>query len=193
MKLSMNWLKDYVDKDFEPKAYCDKMTMTGSKVEGFDVIGSDIKNVVVGKLISVEKHPDSDHLLICMVDVGKEEPVQIVTGAQNVKPGEYVPAALDDSYLPGNVHIKAGKLRGVASNGMLCSLGELGLDLHDFPYAEENGIFLLHEDCKPGDDIRDVLDLNDVSVEFEITSNRPDCLSMIGLARETAASFNVPL
>lgn len=192
MKLSMNWLKDYVDKDFEPKAYCDKMTMTGSKVEGYEVIGSDIKNVVVGKLISVEKHPDSDHLLICMVDVGKDEPVQIVTGAQNVKPGEYVPAALDDSYLPGNVHIKAGKLRGVASNGMLCSLGELGLDLHDFPYAEENGIFLLHEDCKPGDDIRDVLDLNDVSVEFEITSNRPDCLSVIGLARETAASFDVP-
>ena len=193
MKLSMNWLKDYVDKDFEPKAYCGKMTMTGSKVEGYEVIGSDIKNVVVGKLISVEKHPDSDHLLICMVDVGKDEPVQIVTGAQNVKPGEYVPAALDDSYLPGNVHIKAGKLRGVASNGYaLLARRTADFILHDFPYAEENGIFLLHEDCKPGDDIRDVLDLNDVSVEFEITSNRPDCLSVIGLARETAASFDVP-
>ncbi|MBO4344012.1 MAG: phenylalanine--tRNA ligase subunit beta [Clostridia bacterium] len=193
MKLSMNWLKDYVDRSFDPKEFSDKMTLTGSKVEGFEKLGEEIKNVVVGKLLSVEPHPDSDHLLICMVDVGKEEPVQIVTGAQNVKPGELVPAALDDSFLPGGVHIKAGKLRGVASNGMLCSLSELGLTLNDFPYADENGIFLLKEDCKPGDDIKDVLCLNDVAVEFEITSNRPDCLSIIGLARETAASFAVPL
>lgn len=191
MKLSMNWLKDYVKEDFDPKVYSDKLTMTGSKVEGFEVIGENIKNVVVGKLLEVEKHPDSDHLLICQVDIGKGEPVQIVTGAQNVKKGDLVPAALDDSYLPGNIHIKAGKLRGVESNGMLCSIGELGLDEHDFPYADNNGIFLLQEDCKPGDDIKDVLDLNDVCVEFEITSNRPDCLSMIGLARETAASFDV--
>nr|MCR5353861.1 phenylalanine--tRNA ligase subunit beta [Clostridiales bacterium] len=125
MKLSMNWLKDYVDKSFDPKEFSDKLTLTGSKVEGFEKLGEEIKNVVVGKLLSVEPHPDSDHLLICMVDVGKGEPVQIVTGAQNVKPGEYVPAALDDSFLPGGVHIKAGKLRGVASNGMLCSLSEL--------------------------------------------------------------------
>ena len=192
MKLSMNWLKDYVSKDFDPKEYCDKMTMTGSKVEGYENPADQIKNVVVGLLLSVEKHPDSDHLLICSVDVGKDEPVQIVTGAQNVKPGEYVPAALHDSYLPGGVHIKAGKLRGVASNGMLCSLGELGLDKHDFPYADEDGIFLIKEPCKPGDDIKDVLCLDDVCVEFEITSNRPDCFSMIGLARETAASFDVP-
>ncbi len=191
MKLSMNWLKDYVKEDFDPKAYSDKLTMTGSKVEGFEDLGAEIKNVVVGLLLSVEKHPDSDHLLICMVDIGKDEPVQIVTGAQNVKKGDLVPAALDDSYLPGGVHIKAGKLRGVPSNGMLCSIGELGLDKHDFPYADEDGIFLLQEDCKPGDDIKDVLCLNDVCVEFEITSNRPDCLSMIGLARETAASFGV--
>ena len=193
MKLSMNWLKDYVKEDFDPKAYSDKLTMTGSKVEGYETPADEIKNVVVGKLITVEKHPDSDHLLICMVDIGKEEPVQIVTGAQNVKPGELVPAALHDSYLPGGVHIKAGKLRGVPSNGMLCSLGELGLDKHDFPYAEEDGIFLLQEDCKPGDDICKVLGLDDVTVEFEITSNRPDCLSMIGLARETAASFGTDL
>ena len=149
--------------------------------------------MVVGKLLSVEKHPDSDHLLICMVDVGKGEPIQIITGAQNVKPGALVPAALDHSTLPGGVTIKAGKLRGLPSNGMLCSLGELGLTINDFPYAEENGIFLLQEDCKPGDDIKDVLSLNDVAVEFEITSNRPDCLSVIGLARETAASFAEPL
>ena len=193
MKLSMNWLKDYVDRSFEPKEYCDKMTLTGSKVEGYEELGKEINNVVVGKLLSVEKHPDSDHLLICMVDVGKGEPIQIITGAQNVKPGALVPAALDHSTLPGGVTIKAGKLRGLPSNGMLCSLGELGLTINDFPYAEENGIFLLQEDCKPGDDIKDVLSLNDVAVEFEITSNRPDCLSVIGLARETAASFAEPL
>ena len=190
MKLSMNWLKDYVKEDFDPKAYSDKLTMTGSKVEGYECPADEIKNVVIGKLITVEKHPDSDHLLICMVDVGKEEPVQIVTGAQNVVPGALVPAALHDSYLPGGVHIKAGKLRGVPSNGMLCSLGELGLTTHDFPYAVEDGIFLIEEDCKPGDDVCKVLGLDDVTVEFEITSNRPDCLSMIGLARETAASFD---
>lgn len=193
MKLSMNWLKDYVSENFDPKAYCDKMTMTGSKVEGFENPANEIKNVVVGKLLSVEKHPDSDHLLICMVDIGKEEPVQIVTGAQNVVPGALVPAALHDSYLPGGVHIKAGKLRGIPSNGMLCSLGELGLTVNDFPYAIEDGIFLIEEDCKPGDDITKVLGLDDVTVEFEITSNRPDCLSMIGLARETAASFGTKL
>ena len=193
MKLSMNWLKDYVDKSFDPKEYSDKMTLTGSKVEGYERLGEEISKVVVGKLISVEKHPDSDHLLICMVDVGEAEPLQIVTGAQNVKPGEYVPVALNGSTLPGGVTIKSGKLRGVPSNGMLCSLGELGLTVNDFPYAEENGIFLLKEDCKVGDDIKDVLGINDIAVEFEITSNRPDCLSVIGLARETAASFATDL
>lgn len=193
MKLSMNWLKDYVDKSFDPKEYSDKMTLTGSKVEGYERLGEEISKVVVGKLISVEKHPDSDHLLICMVDVGEAEPLQIVTGAQNVKPGEYVPVALNGSTLPGGVTIKSGKLRGVPSNGMLCSLGELGLTVNDFPYAEENGIFLLKEDCKVGDDIKDVLGIDDIAVEFEITSNRPDCLSVIGLARETAASFATDL
>ncbi len=193
MKLSMNWLKDYVDKSFDPKEYSDKMTLTGSKVEGYERLGEEISKVVVGKLISVEKHPDSDHLLICMVDVGEAEPLQIVTGAQNVKPGEYVPVALNGSTLPGGVTIKSGKLRGVPSNGMLCSLGELGLTVNDFPYAEENGIFLLKENCKVGDDIKDVLGIDDVAVEFEITSNRPDCLSVIGLARETAASFATDL
>ncbi len=193
MKLSMNWLKDYVSKSFDPKEYSDKMTLTGSKVEGFENPADEIENVVVGKLITVEKHPDSDHLLICMVDVGEAEPVQIVTGAQNVKPGCLVPAALHQSRLPGGITIKAGKLRGVPSNGMLCSLGELGLTVNDFPYAVEDGIFLLEEDCKPGDDICEVLGLNDTTVEFEITSNRPDCLSVIGLARETAASFATEL
>lgn len=193
MLLSMKWLSDYVDIDASPKAFADRMTDTGSKVEGFENIGEKIKNVVVGKILSIEKHPDSDHLQVCMIDQGTGEPVQIITGAQNIAVGDLVPVAKHDSYLPDGTHIKAGKLRGLPSNGMLCSLGELGLTKHDFPYAIEDGIFILQEDCTVGQDIREVLDLDDVVVEFEITPNRPDCLSMIGLAREAAASYNVPL
>ena len=186
MDLSMKWLSDYVKIDAEPRKFCYDLTMTGSKVEGYEAEGSDIKNVVVGKLLSVAPHENSDHLLVCQVDVGKAEPIQIVTGANNVKAGDLVPVALDGSDLPGGVHIKKGKLRGVESNGMLCSLGELRLTKHDFPYAIEDGIFIIQEDCKPGDDIHDAIGLNDTTVEFEITSNRPDCLSVIGLAREAA-------
>lgn len=192
MLLSMNWLSDYVDIDVTPKEFSDRMTDTGSKVESFECLGESIKNVVVGKILSIEKHPDSDHLQICQIDEGDGQPVQIITGAQNIAVGDLVPVAKDDSYLPGGVHIKAGKLRGLPSNGMLCSLGELGLTKHDFPYADENGIFILKEVCTVGQDIREVLDLFDVVVEFEITPNRPDCLSMIGLAREAAASYHVP-
>ena len=192
MLLSMNWLSDYVDIDVTPKEFSDRMTDTGSKVEGFECLGEAIKNVVVGKILSIERHPDSDHLQICQIDEGDGQPVQIITGAQNIAVGDLVPVAKDDSYLPGGVHIKAGKLRGLPSNGMLCSLGELGLTKHDFPYADENGIFILKEVCTVGQDIREVLDLFDVVVEFEITPNRPDCLSMIGLAREAAASYHVP-
>ncbi len=192
MNLSMNWLYDYVKHNKDIQEYCDTMTMTGSKVEGYEKLGEDISNVVVGKVLEIERHPDSDHLWICQIDVGEAEPVQIVTGAQNVKKGDMVPAALNNSTLPGGVKIKSGKLRGVPSNGMLCSLGELNLTINDYPYAEEDGIFILNEDCKPGDDIKDVLLLKDTVVEFEITPNRPDCLSVLGLARETAASFDVP-
>lgn len=193
MVLSMNWLSDYVKINASPKEFSDRMTDTGSKVEGFEVLGEKIKNVVVGKILSIEKHPDSDHLLICQIDEGTGDSVQIITGAHNISVGDLVPVAKHDSYLPDGTHIKSGKLRGLPSNGMLCSLGELGLTSHDFPYAQEDGIFILQEDCKPGDDIRDVLDLNDIVVEFEITPNRPDCLSVIGLAREAAASYNVPM
>ncbi len=191
MNLSMKWLADYVKLDgVSAKDYCDRMTDTGSKVETFEVLSEKIDNVVVGKLISVEKHPDSDHLLICQVDVGTGEPVQIVTGAQNVKPGEFVPAALHKSLLPNGTVIKAGKLRGVPSNGMLCSIGELGLDEHDVPYQIEDGIWLIkEEDSTVGSDIKPLIGYDDTVVEFEITSNRPDCLSIIGLARETAVSF----
>ncbi len=194
MNLSMKWLSDYVDlKDTDIKEFCHEMTMSGSKVEGYEVEGSEISNVVVGKLLSVVPHEDSDHLVVCQVEVGKEEPIQIVTGAPNVKAGDIVPVALDGSTLPGGIKIKKGKLRGVVSNGMLCSLGELGLSLNDFPYAIEDGIFLIEEDCEIGEDIHTALGLNDTSVEFEITSNRPDCLSVTGLAREASATFNVPL
>ena len=192
MNLSMKWLSDFVKIDAEPKKFCYDLTMTGSKVEGYEIEGENIKNVVVGKILSVTPHENSDHLVVCQVDVGSGEPLQIVTGASNVNAGDLVPVALDGSDLPGGVHIKKGKLRGVESCGMLCSLGELGLTKHDFPYAIEDGIFILQEDCKPGDDIHDAIGLNDVSVEFEITSNRPDCLSVIGLAREAAATYALP-
>lgn len=193
MDLSMKWLADYVEVDEPIKKFCYDMTMTGSKVEGYKVEGEAIKNVVVGKLLSVVPHENSDHLVVCQVDVGTDAPIQIVTGARNVAAGDLVPVALNDSYLPGGVHIKKGKLRGVESNGMLCSLGELGLTKHDFPYAIEDGIFILQEDCKPGDDIHAAIGLNDTSVEFEITSNRADCLSVLGLAREVAATFDKPM
>ena len=198
MQLSMKWLADYTDvSDISIKDYCDKMTMTGSKVETFEVLAEDIAKVVVGKILSVVPHSNSDHLVICQVDIGAGEPVQIVTGASNVFAGAVVPVATDDSTLPGGVKIKKGKLRGEVSCGMLCSIGELGLTTHDMPGAIEDGILILNDvgmaDAPIGKDIREVLELSDTAVEFEITSNRPDCLSVIGLARETAVSFGKEL
>ena len=193
MNLSMKWLSDYVTLDTTVKEFCAAMTMSGSKVEVATEEGSEIKNVVVGKLLSVVPHENSDHLVVCQVDVGQEQPIQIVTGAPNVKAGDIVPVALCGAELPNGVKIKKGKLRGVESNGMLCSLGELGLTVHDFPYAIADGIFLIQEDCQIGQDIHEAIGLNDTSVEFEITSNRPDCLSVTGLAREADATYHVPL
>ena len=193
MDLSMKWLGDFVKLDTDIKDFVHRMTMSGSKVETYEVEGSDVSNVVVGKILSVEKHPDADKLVVCQLDVGKEAPIQIVTGASNVFPGAIVPVALDGANLPGGIKIKKGKLRGVESNGMLCSLAELNLTTNDFPYAIKDGIFIIEEDCTVGQDIHDALSLNDTCVEFEITSNRPDCLSVIGLAREAAATYNVPL
>ena len=193
MNLSMKWLSDYIKTDMPIKEFCHRMTMTGSKVEAYETEGTEISNVVAGKILSVTPHENSDHLVVCQVDVGEASPVQIVTGASNVHEGDWVPAALNGSTLPGGVKIKKGKLRGVESYGMLCSLGELGLTLHDFPYAIEDGIFILKEECTAGQDIKEVLGFNDTSVEFEITSNRPDCFSVIGLAREVHATFGEPL
>ena len=193
MKLSREWLGEYTTIDAPDKEYCDAMTLSGSKVEGWEVTGSEISRVVVGRVISMERHTNSDHMWVCKIDVGGERELQIVTGAQNVNIGDLVPVALDGSTLPGGKEIRTGKLRGELSEGMLCSLGELGLEQRDFPYAIEDGIFILEEDCLPGDDIRDVCGLNDSVVEFEITNNRPDCLSVRGLARESACTFHTPL
>ena len=193
MKLSREWLGEYTTIGAPDKEYCDAMTMSGSKVEGWEVTGSEISRVVVGRVVSMERHTNSDHMWVCKIDVGGERELQIVTGAQNVNIGDLVPVALDGSTLPGGKEIRTGKLRGELSEGMLCSLGELGLEQRDFPYAIEDGIFILEEDCVPGDDIREICGLNDSVVEFEITNNRPDCLSVRGLARESACTFHTPL
>ncbi len=191
MNLSIKWLNDFVNTDgIEIKEYCDRMTDTGSKVEGYEELGADIENVLVARVEKMARHENSDHLWVCQVNIGNET-VQIVTGAQNVHEGDIVPAAIPVAHLPGDITIKAGKLRGVESYGMLCSYHELGLTEHDMPGYEGDGILILGEEFsdKVGMDIRDALLLRDTSVEFEITSNRPDCLSVIGLARETAVSF----
>ena len=174
------------------KEFSDRMTDTGSKVEGFEILGADIENVLVGRITKITKHENSDHLQICMLDVAKDAELQIVTGAPNVFEGAIVPVAVATAHLPGDVTIKAGKLRGVASEGMLCSIGELGLTEHDMPGADNNGILILGEEFADsiGKDIREVLLLSDTAVEFEITPNRPDCLSVIGLAREAAVTFD---
>ena len=299
MKLSRKWLNEFVAVDANDKEFAEAMTLSGSKVETTEDLGAEIKNVVVGRIRKMERHPDSDHMWVCRVDVGQNEPVQIVTGAWNIHEGDLVPVALHKALLPGGKKIERGKLRGILSDGMLCSLSELGLDERDFPYAAitaaallndykpidpekpsipagikpgdkvcgpvicagvanvssagdgkwectlirteddspcattlvtdcqnlhqwdlvayntktntictladlhaeqqefphciNDGIFVLHEDCRPGDDIRPVINADDHVVEFEITPNRPDCLSVIGLAREVSATFDTPL
>ena len=194
MNISRKWLREFVDVTATDREYAEIMTIAGQKVETTERMDAEIKNVVVGKVLSMARHENSDHMWVCMVDTGKDAPVQIVTGAQNVNEGDLVPVAQDDSYLPGGVHITAGKLRGVESCGMLCSFKELGLTQNDVPGAYENGIWILNdEDCTVGQDINLVIGNDDAIVEFEITNNRPDCYSLIGLARETAAAFNVPM
>ena len=295
MNLSRKWLNEFVTVTASDKEFAEAMTLSGSKVELTHDLGEEISNVVVGRLLSMERHPDSDHMWICQVDAGQAEPIQIVTGAWNIHPGDLMPVTLHKSTLPGGVKIQKGKLRGVVSNGMFCGLSELGLDERDFPYAAivpaailndyhpldkdkpsipadiqpghkiygpvvaakvlecakqpdgtfhtcldlggataapdticpnlhegdlvayntksdsictledlhaqqaefphciPDGIFVLREDCKPGDDIKPIIGMDDHVVEFEITPNRPDCLSVIGLAREAAATFDAPL
>ena len=192
MKLNRKWInEEFVDlSQVSDKEYVETMTVFGQKVETYERMDAEIRNVVVGKVLSITPHPNSDHMFICQVDVGQEEPVQIVTGAQNVHQGDLVPTALHNSWLPGGVHITKGKLRGELSNGMLCSFAELGLTQNDFPDAYADGIWILNdEDCTVGQDINLVIGNDDTVVDFEITNNRPDCYSIIGLARESAAAF----
>ena len=196
MKLNREWLhKEFVDLSaYSDKEYVEKLTVFGQKVETYERMDAEIRNVVVGKVVSIVRHENSDHMWVCLIEVGQAEPVQIVTGAQNVKEGDLVPVALHNSYLPGGVHITKGKLRGVPSNGMLCGLEELGLTLNDFPNAILDGIWILNDEgCQVGQDINLVIGNDDTIVDFEITNNRPDCYSIIGLARESAAAFNLPM
>ncbi len=193
MNISRNWLSKFVDcSDIDAHTFSEAMTLSGSKVEATHVPMAELKNIVVGQVVSMKKHENSDHMFLCQVNVGNET-LQIVTGAQNVAEGNLVPVALHNSVVAGGKEIKSGELRGEKSHGMLCSLGELGLDLRDYPQAIEDGIWIiaptLTEEYTLGEDIRLITGLDDQVVEFEITPNRPDCLSVIGLAREVAATF----
>ncbi len=199
MLLSRKWLNEFVPVDINDHDFAEAMTLSGSKVEITEVEGAEVSSVVVGRVTEIKRHENSDHMWICQVDVGSET-VQIVTGAQNVSQGNLVPVAKHNSTLPGDVHIKKGKLRGETSDGMLCSYKELGMTDNDWPHSIVDGIFLLESDpdlkargLQPGDNITTAIGLDDHVVEFEITPNRPDCLSVMGLAREAAATFQKPL
>lgn len=202
MNLSMKWLNDYVKADMPIKEFVAEMTMSGSKVETYEYTKGPVEKVVVGKVTEIKKHEDSEKLWICQVDVGTGT-IQIVTAAQNVFEGAYIPVVLDggtviDRHNNTVMKIKKGKLRGAESCGMFCSFEELGMDNADFPYSSADGVLVLNDDpdfdkMKPGDDVLKAVGLDDISVEFEITNNRPDCLSVIGLAREASATFKTPL
>ena len=190
MKASVEWLREYSDIDVSCEELGDILTMTGSKVEEIDQKGNDIKNVVVGKILEIKKHPNADKLVVTKVDIGNET-LQIVTGAKNINENDIVPIAKDGAELPGGKKIVKSPLRGIDSCGMMCSVGELGLDVKDYPNQIEDGIMILPKSYEKdlGKDIVDVLNLREEVIDFEITPNRPDCLSIEGLGRETAASL----
>lgn len=200
MNTSLAWIKAYVpDLDVEAQEYMDAMTLSGSKGEGFVKLDADLENIVIGQIKKIEKHPDADKLVVCQIDVGQEEPIQIVTGAPNVEEGMKIPVVLDGGRVagghdgkktPGGVKIKKGKLRGVESNGMLCSIEELGSSRDFYPEAPEDGIYVFEDDAVVGESAIHALGLDDAVIEYEITSNRVDCFSVVGIAREAAATFN---
>ena len=200
MNTSLSWIKAYVPElEVTAQEFTDAMTLSGSKVEGFTKMDADLEKIVIGQIKKIEKHPDADKLIICQVDIGEESPIQIVTGAPNVKEGDKVPVVLDGGRMagghdgkmtPGGIRIKKGKLRGIESNGMMCSIEELGSTRDMYPEAPEYGIYIFPETAEVGADAIEVLGLHDVEFEFEITSNRVDCYSTLGLARETAATFH---
>ncbi len=205
MNTPISWIKAYVpDLDVPVQEFVDKITLSGSHVENYKEYDKNLEKIVVGKVLSVAKHPDADKLVVCQVDVGAEEPIQIVTGASNVFEGALVPTVLDGGRVAGGhdggelpkdgIKIKRGKLRGVESFGMMCAIEELGSSREMYPEAPENGIYIFSEDSgvKPGDDAVEALGLHDANVEYEITSNRVDCFSILGMAREAAATFDLP-
>ncbi len=194
MKIPYRWLKDYVEIDADIPTFVAKMSATGNAVEEVIRLYENMENVVAGRVVAMEKHPDADKLFVCQVDVGTGEPVQIVTGADNVFSGAYVPVALHGSRLPNGLHIKKGKLRGVVSEGMLCSGEELLLKEGEWPGSEVHGIFILDETlAKPGQDMNEYLMRDDIVIDFEVGANRADCLSVMGTAREAAAAFDAAL
>ncbi|WIV11401.1 phenylalanine--tRNA ligase subunit beta [Proteiniborus sp. MB09-C3] len=188
MLVPVKWLKEYVDIDIDSKELADRLTMSGSHVDSIENIDKGIENVVVGKILEISQHPDADKLVVTQIDVGSEK-IQIVTGANNIKVGDYIPVALVGARLPGGVKIKKGKLRGIESNGMLCSAQELGIADNVVPKENKDGIFILDKEYALGQDIKEALGLYGEVIDFEITPNRPDCLSIIGMARETAATL----
>lgn len=189
MLVPMQWLKQYIEVESDMEMFSDKMIMSGSNIETVTRFGEEIENVVVGKILSIERHPDADKLVVTKVQIGDQESVQIVTGATNLFEGAYIPVALHNSKLPGGKSIKKGKLRGIESNGMLCSASELGFSDKVIPLNHRDGIWILEEEFPLGQDIVTALGLKEAVVDFEITPNRPDCLSMLGMARETAATL----
>ena len=201
MNTSLSWIKAYVPElEATPQEYTDAMTLTGTKVEGFECLDEDLDNIIIGQIKTIEKHPDADKLQVCQVDIGKET-IQIVTGAPNIAEGQKVPVVLDGgrvagghdgSKTPGGIKIKKGKLRGVESNGMMCSIEELGSSRDMYPEAPEEGIYIFPEDAVVGADAIEALGLRDSVYEYEITSNRVDCYSVLGIAREAAATFRKP-
>lgn len=191
MLVPVKWIRDYVNIDMDTVEFADKMTMTGTKVETVEFLGKEINNVVVGKIEEIKQHPNADKLVVCQVNVGEDELVQICTGAKNVSEGDVIPVAKVNSTLPGGIKIKKGKLRGEVSNGMLCSAEELGIDEHFVDERSKDGIYILNdmENLILGQDIKEFLGLNDSIIDFELTANRPDCKSMIGIAREAAVTI----
>lgn len=199
MNTSFKWIKDMVPGlDVTPREYTDAMILSGSKVECYKNMDDDLDKIVIGQIRKIEPHPDADKLIICQVDIGAGEPIQIVTGAPNVREGDKVPVVLDGGRVagghdgkmtPGGIKIKKGKLRGIESNGMMCSIEELGSSRDMYPKAPENGIYIFDEDAVVGENAVTALGLDDTVIEYEITNNRVDCFSIIGIAREAAATF----
>lgn len=196
MKVPMQWIKEYADIPVSAEEYQSKMIMIGNGVEGYEVQGAEVENVVVGRVLTCEKHPDSDHLHVTTVDVGEEQPLNIVCGAPNCQAGILVPVAKVGAKLPGGIKIKKGKLRGVVSEGMLCGGDELGVPVEVYPHVGEAGLLIFNEDYPIGSDVKPILGMDDTVMDFEVLANRPDCLSVWGIARETAVAcgttFNKP-